>query len=63
MADLPTHDAHGFIAALDEVDLVRYRVVGAYTRGDTALAHVRSLPSKRVSPSPAKQATRCRKDC
>jgi hypothetical protein len=28
MADLPTHDAHGFIAALDEVDLVRYRVVG-----------------------------------
>jgi hypothetical protein len=35
MAELPTsQDAHEFIAALDEVDLARFCVVGTYTRHD-----------------------------
>jgi predicted ATPase len=32
-----TQDAHSFIAALDEVDLARFRVVGAYARYDEAV--------------------------
>ena len=35
--DSAPHDAQVFIAALDEVDLARYRVVGAYTRYDEAV--------------------------
>jgi hypothetical protein len=35
--DPAPQDAQGFIAALDEVDLARFRVVGAYTRYDEAV--------------------------
>lgn len=34
---LAAKDAHVFIAALDEVDLTRFRVVGAYTRYDESV--------------------------
>jgi predicted ATPase len=35
--DPAAKDAHAFIASLDEVDLARFRVVGAYTRYDEAV--------------------------
>jgi hypothetical protein len=48
-------DAQAFIAALDEVDLSRFRVIGTYTRYDGAVPQRPSrTPSKR-SPYPPRE--------